>query len=76
MVQVGINPGTLKVRSNIEFYFLPPYSPKLNPVEQFWKYVKDNTIKNQMFDTLKDIEDAITLFLRGGTFRNEVHNLQ
>lgn len=59
--------GTLKLRSNIEFYFLPPYSPELNPVERFWKYMKDNTIKNQVFDALKDIENVITQFLSGIT---------
>lgn len=31
----------LKVAENIVFIFLPPNAPKLNPIERFWKELKD-----------------------------------
>lgn len=57
----------LKAHPNIELVFLPPYSPELNPVERFWQFIKDNTIKNQVYKTLKGIEDEVSRFLRGIT---------
>jgi putative transposase len=60
----------LKVPQNIELVFLPPYSPELNPVERFWQFIKDNTIKNQVYKTLKGIEDEVSYFLKGIT--NEI----
>lgn len=57
----------LKKRSNIEFVFLPPYSPDLNPVERFWEYIKHNTIRNKLFDTLACIEEEISTFLKAIT---------
>jgi transposase len=31
----------LKVGENIQFIFLPAYAPELNPIERFWKELKD-----------------------------------
>ncbi len=31
----------LQVRENIVFIFLPAYAPELNPIERFWKELKD-----------------------------------
>lgn len=59
--------GKLKKRQNIEFVYLPPYSPELNPVERFWEYLKGNTIKNKAFDTLACLEEEISSFIRGIT---------
>ena len=36
----------LKIPKNIEFMILPAYSPKLNPIERLWKYIKNNFFKN------------------------------
>lgn len=54
----------LKVPSNIELIYLPPYSPELNPVERFWQYLKNKTIKNVIFDTLEELEKCICMFFR------------
>jgi len=48
----------LLIPKNIHLLFLPPYSPELNPAEKIWRYIKDR-IANQIFETLKDISDAI-----------------
>jgi transposase len=54
----------LKVPSNIELVYLPPYSPELNPVERFWQYLKNKTIKNVIFETLEELEKCICMFFR------------
>ena len=38
---------------NIEFLFLPPYSPDLNPAENIWKLLIKNATHNVYFDSLK-----------------------
>jgi transposase len=40
-------------------YFLPPYSPDLNPVERVWKLVRRICLHNRYFHTLKEIEKVV-----------------
>jgi transposase len=54
----------LNIPPNIEILFLPPYSPELNPVEKFWQYIKSNTIKNKIYETIKKLETAICTFIK------------
>jgi len=44
--------------------YLPPYSPELNPVERLWKYIKQNTIKNKVYETLDALETAVANFIK------------
>ncbi len=53
----------LKIPSNIEIIYLPPYSPELNPVERMWLYIKQRTIKNKIYDTIEALEEVICEFL-------------
>jgi transposase len=53
----------LAIPSSIEIIYLPPYSPELNPVERLWLYLKQNTIKNKIYDTLSDLEKMISNFI-------------
>ena len=53
----------LVVPKNTQIVLLPPYCQELNPVEKLWKYVKDNTIKNKVFEILSDLEDEVCQFL-------------
>ena len=39
------------------------YCPELNAVEKLWKYVKDNSIKNKVFEILSNLEDEVCQFL-------------
>ena len=55
----------LKMPEDISIMHLPPYSPELNPVERLWRYIKDHTIKNRVFKTLKEIERVVIKFIRG-----------
>ena len=54
----------LMVPKNISIVFLPPYSPELNPVERLWRFIKDNTIKNKIFDDLDELEEVLRCFFK------------
>jgi transposase len=54
----------LVVPPNIHILYLPPYSPELNPVERLWQHAKDILLKNRIYDTLKELEDAACLFFK------------
>jgi transposase len=41
-----------------ECIYLPPYSPELNPIEQFWSIVK-NKVKHSQFQTKEDLSTRI-----------------
>lgn len=54
----------LKIPTNIEIMYLPPYSPELNPVERLWNYVKQHTIKNKFYNSLTILEAVVCKFLK------------
>ena len=54
----------LKIPKNIEIIYLPPYSPELNPVERLWLYIKQNTIKNRIYENISLLEDSICDFIK------------
>ena len=37
---INSQPEYADLREMIEFLFLPPYSPELNPIERVWHYLK------------------------------------
>lgn len=39
--------------------YLPPYSPELNPIEQFWSIVK-NKVKRSQFQNTEDLATRIS----------------
>ncbi len=57
--------NSLIIPENIEFIYLPSYSPELNPVERLWNYLKQNTIKNRFYESIKILEDVVCSFLKG-----------
>jgi transposase len=59
--------NSLIIPDNIEIMYLPPYSPELNPVETLWEHIKRHTIKNKIYDTLNELEEAICTFILGLT---------
>jgi hypothetical protein len=54
----------IKVPENITLIPLPPYSPELNPVENFWKELKKEGFYNSCFNSLKEVEDLLELKLK------------
>ncbi len=46
------------VPENMSLFNLPPYCPKLNPVENIWKLLRGNQLSNRIYDTYEAILDV------------------
>ena len=55
---------TQKLPENISLVPLPPYSPELNPIENFWKVLKQQGFYNQAFESLDQVEDLLEAKLK------------
>lgn len=42
----------LNIPENIELFFLPPYTPEMNPIEQIWCEIRKRGFKNEIFSSL------------------------
>ena len=49
----------MEVPENIVLFFIPPYTPEMNPIEQIWKELRSRGFKNVLFKTLKKVEDKL-----------------
>jgi len=45
-------------------YFLPPYSPQLNPIERVWKLLRRLRLHNQYFPSLQELTQSVDAQLR------------
>jgi len=50
-------------KEKLELLFLPPYSPDLNPMELFWKFLRKQVTYNTFFDTFKKFQRALIKFI-------------
>jgi transposase len=48
-----LQPWLNEVSDLLELFFLPPYSPDLNPIEMLWKKTRRNVTHNRFFDSLQ-----------------------
>lgn len=48
----------------LELYFLPPYSPELNPDEFVWNHVKHHKIGRASIDSADDLKSRVASLLR------------
>ena len=54
-------------------FWLPPYSPDLNPIERFWKHLKDHCA-NYLYSSFTELLDCIQQLIR---YQNlDGHDLQ
>jgi len=61
---------------NINLFYLPPYSPNLNPIERLWKFFKKKTIYNKYYELKSDFEAACRKFFKYiRKYRNELSTL-
>mgnify|MGYP002680212583 CR=1 FL=1 len=51
--------GSLRIPENIELVFIPPYTPKMNPIEQIWKEIRKRGFKNEVFQSLQKVVDSL-----------------
>lgn len=49
----------LQVPANIRIWFLPPYSPELNPVELIWRELRGKYFNNRTFQSLDDVDEHL-----------------
>ena len=49
---------------HLEFYRLPSYSPKLNPIERFWKLLRRRATHNRLFEVLAELKGSVRNSLR------------
>lgn len=54
---------SLNLPGNLQFLFLPPYAPELNPVEHLWDDLREKSFYNLVFDSLKSLENHLELAL-------------
>ena len=49
----------LVVPKNIVLFFIPPYTPEMNPIEQIWKELRKRGFKNETFASLSKVIDRL-----------------
>ena len=49
----------LRVPENIRLFFIPPYTPEMNPIEQIWKELRKMGFRNEIFSTLEKVVDRL-----------------
>lgn len=54
----------LAKKLKIELLYLPPYSPNLNLIERFWKFMKKKVAKNKYYPTFEQFVAAVRQFLK------------
>ncbi len=55
-----LKPFLRKHRKVLSFLFLPPYSPKLAPIERVWKLARRLATHNRYFATLAEVLEAVS----------------
>jgi transposase len=48
-----LQPWLKEASEVLELFFLPPYSPDLNPIEMLWKKTRRNVTHNRFFESLQ-----------------------
>ena len=59
-----IQPFLEKHQHQLEFLFLPPYSPHFNLIEGLWKWMKATVIHNVFFPNVGKIRNAVQGFIQ------------
>ena len=49
----------LHIPENIELFYLPPYTPEMNPIEQIWKELRITGFRNEVFASLEKVVDRL-----------------
>ncbi len=49
----------------LKIFYLPPYSPQLNPIEQLWKFMKYYWIEFDAYKSVKHMKDYVEKVIIG-----------
>jgi transposase len=52
------------VKDRLQLFFLPPYSPELNPDERVWNDLKNNAVGRKFINSPKELNKAVISHLR------------
>ena len=52
-------PHAIYYPENIELFYIPPYTPEMNPIEQIWKELRITGFRNEVFATLEKVVDRL-----------------
>jgi transposase len=55
---------TKSIKDRFRLFFLPPYSPELNPDERVWNDLKNNAVGRQTVSSSKELHRAVIRHLR------------
>ena len=58
-----LQPFLKAVAWKLELIFLPPYSPDFNPIEDFWKLLREKITHNTFFERFDDMVGALRAYL-------------
>lgn len=50
---------TLCIPENITLFYIPPYTPEMNPIEQIWKELRKVGFQNESFASLAKVVDRL-----------------
>ena len=53
-----------RMKGKLRLFYLPPYSPELNPDEYVWNDVKNNAVGRSLITNTKNLRSAVTSRLR------------
>ena len=54
----------LDIPDNIRLFFIPPYTPEMNHIEQIWKEIRLRGFRNQVFPSLNKVVDRLSEAIR------------
>ena len=51
--------GGLDLPDNIVLFYIPPYTPEMNPIEQIWKEIRKRGFRNGVFASLEKVVERL-----------------
>ena len=51
--------GGLDLPDNIVLFYIPPYTPEMNPIEQIWKEIRKRGFHNEVFASLEKVVEQL-----------------
>ena len=57
----------LHKHDNIEFIFIPPGTPEMNPIEQIWKELRLRGFRNEIFQSLDQVVKRLCITMNNLT---------
>lgn len=49
----------LDIQENIALFYIPPYTPEMNPIDQIWQEIRKLGLKIEVFSSLDNLVDRL-----------------